>query len=67
MRTNGGGDRLARGAVRASFLTNESNKITQATWDAAFDNLDTKAFVEKEPASRVKVAGAVKESSRSKR
>jgi hypothetical protein len=66
MRGLGNGDRLARGASKASFLTNENNNISQATWDKAFEDLDTKAFIEKEPASRVKVAGAKKETSRSR-
>ena len=65
-RIQGNGDKLARGAVRASFLTNESNNITQDRWNKAFDDFDPEAFQEKESASRVKIEGAPKETSRSR-
>ncbi len=39
----GSGDKLARGAVRASYLTTEK-KISQKKWDAMFEDFDPEAF-----------------------
>ncbi len=39
----GSGDRLARGAVSASYLTTEK-KITDAKWDAMFDDFNPEEF-----------------------
>ena len=66
MRGSGAGDKLARGMSSATYLTTEK-KITDAKWDAIFDTFDPEAFQKKENASRAKVDGAVKETSRSRR
>jgi len=63
MRINGGGDKLARGAVRATFLTNESNKITQSAWDKAFNDFEPEQF-KKEGMPKVK--GTAREISRNR-
>ncbi len=47
MRGLNSGDRLARGAVKVSYLTNEDNNVTQDTWDKAFDDFDADAFRKK--------------------
>ena len=62
----GSGDKLARGAVSATYLTTEK-AITEKRWNAMFEDFDPEAFQKKENASRVKVEGAVKETSRSRR
>jgi hypothetical protein len=54
----GSGDKLARGAVSATYLTTEK-KISDAKWDAMFEGFDPDAFQKKENVSRVKVEGAV--------
>ena len=53
MRGKGTGDVLARGAVRAQYLTTET-KVSDATWAAAFDDFDNEKFQKKE---RVKADG----------
>ena len=62
---SGSGDKLARGAHSATYLTTEK-AITAKKWDAMFEDFDPVAFQEKEPVSRVKVEGAKKETSRSR-
>jgi hypothetical protein len=66
MRGAGAGDKLARGGVRATYLASEKS-ITAEKWARIFDDFEPDEFARKENASRVKVAGAVKETSRSKR
>jgi hypothetical protein len=39
----GAGDRLARGAVRATYSTTET-KISQESWDAMFADFDPETF-----------------------
>lgn len=39
----GSGDKLARGAVKASYLTTEK-KITQKKWDDMFGDFDPEKF-----------------------
>ena len=65
MRNAGGGDKLARGSVRATYSVTET-KITDAAWARMFDDFEPEVFAAKENASRVKVAGARKETSRSR-
>ena len=62
---SGSGDKLARGARSASYLTTEK-AITDARWNAMFEEFEPEVFAKKENASRVKVAGAKKETSRSR-
>ena len=45
----GSGDKLARGAVSASYLTTEK-KITDKKWNDIFGDFDPEAFQKKEPA-----------------
>ena len=40
------GDALARGARSATFVAQK--KVSQAQWDAAFDDFDPEAFREKD-------------------
>ena len=42
----GSGDKLARGAVKASYLTTEK-KITQKKWDDMFGDFDPEKFQER--------------------
>lgn len=49
MRSAGSGDRLARGAVSATYLANEGNKITQDLWDKAFNDFDPEKFKKRKP------------------
>lgn len=44
MRTeNGGGDQLAKGAVRATFQT-ASTKVTAEKWESIFGDFDAEAY-----------------------
>jgi len=49
----GNGDQLARGSTKASYLSNESGKITDDAWSKAFDDLDIEKF-KKEGMPKVK-------------
>jgi hypothetical protein len=60
----GAGDKLARGAVRASYLTTEK-KITEKKWDSMFADFDPEAFKKTDPQKAA--ATGVKEGSRSRR
>jgi hypothetical protein len=62
---SGSGDKLARGARSATYLTTEK-AITDEKWNAMFEDFEPEAFTKKENASRVKVAGAPKETSRNR-
>ena len=42
--TLGSGDRLARGAVKASFTVRDSKTISDAKWSEMFDDFDPKKF-----------------------
>jgi len=50
----GSGDRLARGAVKVSYLTTEKS-ISQSAWDRMFENYDSEKFMKEE---KPKVEGA---------
>jgi hypothetical protein len=56
----GSGDQLARGAVRASFMTTEGG-IAEDKWAKAFDDFDAEKF-KKEP-NKSSVRTAVEEES----
>lgn len=43
----GSGDKLARGAVKASYLTTEK-AISQKKWDSMFEGFDPEEFMKKE-------------------
>ncbi len=43
MRSAGSGDKLARGAVKASYLTTEKS-ITDEAWARMFDDFDPEKF-----------------------
>jgi hypothetical protein len=62
---SGSGDKLARGARSASYLTTEK-AITDKKWESIFKDFDPEGFAERENVSRVKVEGAPKETSRSR-
>lgn len=57
MRGKGTGDVLARGAVRASYLTTEQN-VTKEKWNDIFADFDNEAYQKKEV---VKDENALKE------
>lgn len=63
MRGKGTGDVLARGAVRASYLTTEKN-VTEQQWNDIFADFDNEAYQKREAA---KDENAVKEVARSHR
>lgn len=49
----GSGDKLARGAVRATFLVRDEKTISQKKWDAMFEDFDPEKF-KKEGMPKVK-------------
>lgn len=60
MRDVGSGDKLARGAVKASYLTTEKT-ISQKKWDAMFEDFDPETF------EMPKIIGTAKEKNRTGR
>lgn len=58
--TLGSGDKLARGAIKASYLVRDEKEISQEKWNEMFGDFDPKAFAAK-PGTEVPVEGAIKE------
>ena len=63
MNDAGAGDKLARGAVKASYLVSE-NRMTQKKWDDIFGDFDPEKF---KKTGMPKVVGEKKETVRSHR
>ena len=53
MRGAGSGDKLARGANKASYLVSEDKRISQKKWDEMFGDFDPEKF-KKEGMPKVK-------------
>jgi hypothetical protein len=45
----GSGDRLARGAVSATFTVRDEVSISQKKWNAMFEDFDLETFLEEKP------------------
>jgi hypothetical protein len=40
----GSGDKLARGAIKATYLVSEDKRISQKKWDEMFEGFDPEKF-----------------------